>query len=220
MEMGAASQQQRRRWWPPHHRVTTPATATREQESATLHPAGGRAAMADSRAIAEPASPPASPGTILVITADEPAAAALRRALEQDGLEVVTGASVAEALALAHSCRAPALIVLDLAPGRRAAAARAAGGPSAPAQSQAARWELLARLRAATASPIITLGGRHDPAADPAARQELESIAALEQGADDHIRRPFNPAEVAARVRAILRRRGSPAGPFGPGAHS
>ncbi len=210
-----ASQQQRRQWWPPRHRATVPATTGRDQESAALHPAGSHAALADPGAMAGPAPPPASPwAAILVITADELAATALRRALEQEGLEVVTGASAAEALALARSCHPPALIVLDLAPARRSAvAARAAGGPSAPAQSQAARWELLVHLRAATASPIITLGGRHDPAADLAARQELETITALEQGADDHVRRPFNPAEVAARVRAILRRRALPAEP-------
>jgi DNA-binding response OmpR family regulator len=179
-----------------------PATAARDQESAAPLGAGSRAAPADSRAMAGPAPPPASPGAILVITADEPAAVALRRALAQEGLDVVTSTSAADAVALAYTCPAPVLIVLDLAPARRSAvAARAAGGPSAPVQSQAARWELLAHLRAATASPIITLGGR----------QELESITALELGADDHVRRPFNPAEVAARVRAILRRRAPPA---------
>ncbi len=36
--------------------------------------------------------------------------------------------------------------------------------------------------------------------------QDLDKLTALRMGADDYVVKPFNPAEVAARVRAVLRR--------------
>ena len=59
--------------------------------------------------------------------------------------------------------------------------------------------EVLRRLRTEHASevPVIML---------TALDQHLDKLTALRMGADDYVLKPFNPAEVAARVRAVLRR--------------
>ena len=61
-------------------------------------------------------------------------------------------------------------------------------------------------VRAFSALPIIVLTARDD---------EADRIVGLELGADDYLPKPFNPRELAARIRAILRRyeaRPAPAG--------
>src|SRR5215813_5967976 len=59
------------------------------------------------------------------------------------------------------------------------------------------RLELLTHLRKRTSIPVIMLTAR---SADD------DRIAGLEAGADDYILKPFNPNELLARVRAVLRR--------------
>ena len=62
-------------------------------------------------------------------------------------------------------------------------------------------YELTGRLRAAEATrtmPIIMLTAR---------AQEADITRAFEVGADDYLRKPFNPDELVARVRAVLGRR-------------
>ena len=54
------------------------------------------------------------------------------------------------------------------------------------------------RLRASSDIPIITL---------PAQADEIDRIVGLEMGADDYLGKPFNPRELLARIRAVLRRR-------------
>ena len=51
--------------------------------------------------------------------------------------------------------------------------------------------------------PIVMLTGRGD---------ETDKIVGLEVGADDYLLKPFNPRELVARIRAVLRRYGKPAG--------
>jgi two-component system response regulator CpxR len=63
--------------------------------------------------------------------------------------------------------------------------------------------EVLAHLRKRTTVPVIMLTAR---SADD------DRIAGLEAGADDYILKPFNPNELLARVRAVLRRSRRPAG--------
>jgi two-component system OmpR family response regulator len=53
------------------------------------------------------------------------------------------------------------------------------------------------RLRAASHVPIIMLTARGE---------DVDRILGLEMGADDYLAKPFNPRELAARIRAILRR--------------
>jgi DNA-binding response OmpR family regulator len=54
-----------------------------------------------------------------------------------------------------------------------------------------------AEVRATSAVPVIMVTARGD---------EAQRVAGLESGADDYIVKPFSPAELVARVRAVLRR--------------
>jgi DNA-binding response OmpR family regulator len=65
------------------------------------------------------------------------------------------------------------------------------------------------RLRAENETlPIIMLTARGE---------EVDRIVGLEMGADDYLPKPFNPRELLARIRAVLRRRGgAPAGSAAP----
>lgn len=53
------------------------------------------------------------------------------------------------------------------------------------------------RLRSSTNIPIVILSARGD---------EVDRIVGLEVGADDYLAKPFNPRELLARIRAVLRR--------------
>ena len=55
------------------------------------------------------------------------------------------------------------------------------------------------RVRAGSDIPIIILTAQKD---------DIERIVGLEMGADDYITKPFNPRELLARIRAVLRRQG------------
>jgi DNA-binding response OmpR family regulator len=59
-------------------------------------------------------------------------------------------------------------------------------------------FEVCRRLRAASDVPVIMLTARGD---------DTDRIVGLELGADDYLPKPFNPRELLARLRAILRRR-------------
>ncbi len=58
-------------------------------------------------------------------------------------------------------------------------------------------FEVLRELRKRSDVPILMLTARGD---------DMERIVGLESGADDYLPKPFNPRELAARLRAILRR--------------
>jgi two-component system response regulator CpxR len=58
-------------------------------------------------------------------------------------------------------------------------------------------FEVLKRLRERSRVPVIMLTARGE---------EVDRIIGLEMGADDYLPKPFNPRELAARIRAILRR--------------
>ena len=45
--------------------------------------------------------------------------------------------------------------------------------------------------------------------------EDVDRIVGLELGADDYLAKPFNPRELLARIRAVLRRTATPAGPAG-----
>ncbi len=62
-------------------------------------------------------------------------------------------------------------------------------------------WEVCRRVRAESDVPIIMLTARSD---------DIDRIVGLELGADDYLTKPFNPRELVARVRAIMRRTGRP----------
>lgn len=58
-------------------------------------------------------------------------------------------------------------------------------------------FEILRRLRQRSKVPVIMLTARSE---------DVDRIIGLELGADDYLPKPFNPRELAARIRAILRR--------------
>src|SRR5688572_24134173 len=58
-------------------------------------------------------------------------------------------------------------------------------------------FDVLRRIRARSRIPVLMLTARGD---------DMERIVGLEIGADDYLPKPFNPRELVARIRAILRR--------------
>lgn len=58
-------------------------------------------------------------------------------------------------------------------------------------------WEVCKEIRQSNSIPIIMLTAKGE---------EIDRILGLELGADDYITKPFSPREVAARVKAVLRR--------------
>jgi DNA-binding response OmpR family regulator len=60
--------------------------------------------------------------------------------------------------------------------------------------------DVLRKLGASYATPILMLTARGD---------DVDRIVGLELGADDYLSKPFNPRELVARIRAILRRASS-----------
>src|SRR2546423_12188677 len=65
-------------------------------------------------------------------------------------------------------------------------------------------FDVLRRIRAESRIPVLMLTAKGDA---------LDRVLGLEMGADDYLPKPFNPQELVARIRAILRRaRPDPAG--------
>jgi len=58
-------------------------------------------------------------------------------------------------------------------------------------------FDVLRRIRATSSVPVVMLTAKGDA---------LDRILGLEIGADDYLPKPFNPQELAARIRAVLRR--------------
>src|SRR6202048_4377962 len=58
-------------------------------------------------------------------------------------------------------------------------------------------FEILKRLRLHSKVPVLMLTARGE---------DVDRIVGLELGADDYLAKPFNPRELSARIRAILRR--------------
>src|SRR6202453_3558725 len=70
-------------------------------------------------------------------------------------------------------------------------------------------FEVLRRLRAAASTmSVLLLTARGD---------DVDRIVGLEIGADDYLPKPFNPRELLARIRAILRRSGNVEAPAAAG---
>src|SRR6516225_10576715 len=62
-------------------------------------------------------------------------------------------------------------------------------------------FDVLRRIRATSRIPILLLTARGE---------DVDRIVGLEIGADDYLPKPFNPRELVARIRAILRRSARP----------
>lgn len=116
--------------------------------------------------------------TILVVDDEKNIVELAKLYLEKEGYRVEDARDGAEALAKIKSLQ-PALIVLDLM------------------LPEIDGWEVCRRVRRESDIPIIMLTARGD---------DVDKIVGLELGADDYLTKPFNPRELVARVRAVLRR--------------
>ncbi len=117
-------------------------------------------------------------GTVLVVE-DEPNIADLVDLyLSREGFRVVKKATGEDGLTAVRDQR-PRLVVLDV------------GLPDIDG------LEVCRRIRATNAIPIIFLTARAD---------EIDRILGLELGGDDYLTKPVSPAELVARVKAVLRR--------------
>ena len=115
---------------------------------------------------------------ILVVDDEKNIVELTRLYLEKEGYRVEGAYDGAEALTKIKSLR-PALVVLDLM------------------LPKVDGWEVCRRVRKESDVPIIMLTARDD---------DVDKIVGLELGADDYLTKPFNPRELSARVRAVLRR--------------
>lgn len=119
-------------------------------------------------------------GELILVVDDEPNIVQLARLyLERDGYRVESVGNGRAALDAVERYR-PALIVLDIM------------------LPELDGLEVCRQLRAAhDPTPILMCTARDD---------DVDKIIGLELGADDYLDKPFNPRELAARVKAILRR--------------
>ena len=120
---------------------------------------------------------------IVVVEDDANIADLIELYLRRDGCKVYQAPDGETALRTIRD-RQPRLIVLDL------------GLPG-----QIDGLEVCRQVRATSDTPIIMLTARDD---------EVDRVLGLEMGADDYVTKPFSPRELAARVKAILRRAEGP----------
>lgn len=115
----------------------------------------------------------------LLIVDDEPAILeTVETKLRREGFSTFTADSAEEGLRLFRRVR-PDLVILDIMlPGRSG-------------------FDLCRTIRKDSATPILFVSARAD---------EADRVKGLELGADDYMVKPFNLSEMAARVKAILRR--------------
>jgi DNA-binding response OmpR family regulator len=116
--------------------------------------------------------------TVLVVDDDRKIVGLVRAYLERDGHRVVAAHDGRTALST-FAAERPDLVVLDLM------------------LPELDGYEICRRIRAEGDTPILMLTARSSVP---------DRIHGLLSGADDYLPKPFSPAELAARVRAILRR--------------
>jgi DNA-binding response OmpR family regulator len=125
-----------------------------------------------------------APTRVLVVEDDRTVAEVVTRYLEREGFAVESVGDGNEALARADA-QLPDLVVLDIMlPGLDG-------------------LEVCRRLRSRAPIPVVMLTARGS---------EEDRVLGLELGADDYVSKPFSPRELTARVKAVLRRAGSPLG--------
>ena len=115
---------------------------------------------------------------IMVVDDDENIAQLVRLYLEKEGFEVVSFSRGDSALT-AFKSNPPALLLLDIMlPGMDG-------------------WQVCRAIRQISSIPIIMLSAKDET---------FDKVLGLELGADDYITKPFDPKELIARVKAVLRR--------------
>lgn len=116
---------------------------------------------------------------ILIIEDDPEIRSLVKDYLQRQGFRVDVGDGAAALDRFIQVFGEPNLIVLDLMlPGEDG-------------------LSICRRLRASSRTPILMLTAKGD---------DIDRIVGLEMGADDYLPKPFNPRELVARIRAILRR--------------
>ncbi len=122
---------------------------------------------------------PSTTGTQLLLVEDDQSIGSLVTAyLEQTGYRVAWARSGEEALSTFERLQ-PRLVILDIGlPGKDG-------------------FDVCRELRARSPVPVLMLTARDE---------EVDRVAGLEVGADDYVTKPFSPRELAARVKAVLRR--------------
>jgi len=117
---------------------------------------------------------------IMVVDDDPTIIKIIDHAMKKEGIEVISANSGQEALDLVSRDR-PDLVLLDvMMPGMDG-------------------FETFQRLKAIMDVPVIMLSARSD---------EVDRLVGLRLGVDDYQTKPFSPAELALRVKAVLRRTG------------
>jgi len=117
-------------------------------------------------------------GTIVIVDDDAHIRELASIYLEKEGFHVECAVDGSSAVEKVRAAR-PALVVLDLMlPGRSG-------------------YDVCRDVRQESDVPIIMLTARNE---------DVDKIVGLELGADDYLTKPFNPRELVARVKAILRR--------------
>ena len=135
--------------------------------------------MLDSRsAIQTMTTPPTNASSVLLIDDDEELCDLLRKFLNNDGFVIQVVNDGAQGLEQALSGD-HGVIVLDV---------------MLPSMNG---FDVLRELRQRSQVPVIMLTARGE---------DVDRIVGLEMGADDYQAKPFNPRELAARIRAIQRR--------------
>jgi DNA-binding response OmpR family regulator len=124
---------------------------------------------------------------ILIVDDEAHIVELVRLYLERDGFRVDGASDGAQGLRLNRELR-PALVILDLM------------------LPEVDGLEVCRQVRAESDVPIVMLTARDE---------DIDKIVGLELGADDYLTKPFNPRELVARVKAILRRTDAPAKPEG-----
>lgn len=116
---------------------------------------------------------------LVLVVEDEPAIARILEGyLRRDGFRTVQ-ASDGETALQHHALLKPDIVLLDI---------------RIPKMDG---FAVLARLRQTGSTPVIMVSALAD---------DIDRLSGLHLGADDYVVKPFNPQEVVARVRAVLRR--------------
>lgn len=119
--------------------------------------------------------------TILIIEDEKNILELLKYNLEQEGYSVQTATRGDQGLELVRKTK-PELLILDL---------------MLPGMDGIEICKLLKQSEKTSSIPIIMLTAKS---------QESDKVVGLELGADDYVTKPFSPRELAARVKAVLRR--------------
>jgi two-component system KDP operon response regulator KdpE len=116
--------------------------------------------------------------SVLVVDDEPRVLRFVRTELESDGYRVLIASNGRQAIEL-HESERPALVILDLI------------------MPDLDGFEVLRRIRVNARTPVIVLTAR---------ASDVDKIRGLDLGADDYLTKPFNPEELSARMRAVLRR--------------